>query len=800
MSLPNATKDISDHPAKGSVTEPINKQQQAADVDRKLRFYGVINAFKQSRMPTNDQIDKTLSYILKHSPVPETQLSPEGQKLVQDSRDIIETARLIVKEKNRDELFQNFVWHTRDTDFDQAKKDPNDVVPVDKDKAKSDGQQAVAHLRTLLSLILTNAEVRKLLSDFSVIGRDLLARGASKLADQARPDEEALRRVDESAPNDRFVTEGGRHAGPNETPVLEVRVPGTDTTVKQHPKDEPGTGATVERGDGTVQSGAEAKDEAANKANELSGQASEEAQKQADDINNVVNGDPVPNDREEAQEKKQGFKAKILGLRDQITDRIPQEHKDRVNGHTDRAKQFFTEEYFPEERRDQFIYRGKKVIVECQKHKDYQESIRWLLSYLEEYAAHGKTVFGHGKDSHQQLTSDDSLQQATSELRTLLERFANGMSLGVIGDAMRVLYDDAQRDESLRDWFKGVDSYIRKVLLEPGYVLEPDCNNEANRLRESGRTFYDDKYKSHFDNLFGKTADWFRALGEDQLNKRFGEDWARLTKDLLFDEEGQLSFKSDLWMDIRKVILPSLIEQVGYVPIPRIEYTDDSMDVVIENLALSGKNLFPNIVSIEAHNFIKFSPYNAITDETNHEFTFTLGQIQADMKDVAFYFKKKTGIPKITDSGLADVLLGGSGLTVTAHIRSASKPGKDDPASVFTVQSVNVKVDTLKFSIRDSKHDLLYKTLRPIATGLVKKQLQKAIEGAMFQRQKDEAESVKGRADEKHAHFKVVSKRDSVIVQQGHPSGWLNRAEERVQAAGTGHEWRSEAFTIVTDT
>lgn len=76
------------------------------------------------------------------------------------------------------------------------------------------------------------------------------------------------------------------------------------------------------------------------------------------------------------------------------------------------------------------------MIVECQKHKDYQESIRWLLSYLEEYASHGKSVIGHGKDSHQQLTSDSSLQQATSELRTLLERFANGMSLGELHDVI----------------------------------------------------------------------------------------------------------------------------------------------------------------------------------------------------------------------------------------------------------------------------------------------------------------------------------------------------------------------------
>ena len=105
--------------------------------------------------------------------------------------------------------------------------------------------------------------------------------------------------------------------------------------------------------------------------------------------------------------------------------------------------------------------------------------------------------------------------------------------------------------------------------------------------------------------------------------------------------------------------------QVGYVPIPRIEYTDDMLDLVVENLTLQGRNLFPNVVSVEAHNYMKFSPYNAITDQHHHEFTLTLGHIQADMRDVAFYFRKKSGFPKISDSGLADVLLGGQGLTVS---------------------------------------------------------------------------------------------------------------------------------------
>ena len=85
-------------------------------------------------------------------------------------------------------------------------------------------------------------------------------------------------------------------------------------------------------------------------------------------------------------------------------------------------------------------------------------------------------------------------------------------------------------------------------------------------------------------------------------------------------------FKADLWNDIRKVIVPTLIEEVGYIPIPRIEYTDES---------------------------------------------------------------------------------------------------------VFRLQDVNVKIGTLKFAIRDSKHDFLYKTLRPLATALIKKQIQKAIRDTM---------------------------------------------------------------------
>jgi hypothetical protein len=48
-----------------------------------------------------------------------------------------------------------------------------------------------------------------------------------------------------------------------------------------------------------------------------------------------------------------------------------------------------------------------------------------------------------------------------------------------------------------------------------------------------------------------------------------------------------------------------VISQVGYIPIPRIEYTDDSLDLVIENITLSGKNLLPNVIIHECQELLQ---------------------------------------------------------------------------------------------------------------------------------------------------------------------------------------------------
>ena len=67
----------------------------------------------------------------------------------------------------------------------------------------------------------------------------------------------------------------------------------------------------------------------------------------------------------------------------------------------------------------------------------------------------------------------------------------------------------------------------------------------------------------------------------------------------------------------------------------------------------------------------------------------------------------------------------------------------------------------------------------------------------MFQKKREEAPSAASTRS-RESHFKVVSKRDSLLSETGHPSGWMNRAAEREELAHKGEGWKSEAFNIVS--
>jgi len=262
------------------------------------------------------------------------------------------------------------------------------------------------------------------------------------------------------------------------------------------------------------------------------------------------------------------------------------------------------------------------------------QAINTLLSLAETYAGHANTVAQAGAGTVKGAHADSALKRAEDDLKTLIERFANGTSTNDLFDAINQIYKDADRDPELKSWFKSVDAYIRKCLQQQGYIMEDRATDEWNELYDRGNFLLRDRYRNHTDRIVDEVKFLADQFDKDPLNKRFAESINKLFRDLGNDENGKPTFKPHLVKDLTEVILPDIFENIRYVPIPRIEVSDPMADVVVENLVIESDNLMPNVLEIANDNYIKWGRKTA-SNKNSHSVMLSVSGIQMDLRYVS---------------------------------------------------------------------------------------------------------------------------------------------------------------------
>src|SRR5271170_302385 len=311
-----------------------------------------------------------------------------------------------------------------------------------------------------------------------------------------------------------------------------------------------------------------------------------------------------------------------------------------------------------------------------------------------------------------------------TNLKTLIERFANSTSTDDLFESINNIYRDADRDPELRDWFKSIDKYVRLCLQDQGYVLQDQSADEWNALHDRGHFLLRERYRNHTDRIL----DEFKFLGDqfdrDPQNKAFALAIQKLFQNLGTGRNGKVTFKSHLIKDLTNVIIPGAFERAHYVPIPRIEVSDSMVDAVVENLVIESANLFPNVVEFGNDNYFRLGR-RQVSNKNEHKVMIAASGIQMDLRDVAYYVKKKQGFPSLTDKGVMDVFLGGEGFSFKLAARTAQSK---DRTHFVSVDKVTVNVKDLHVKIKQSNHKLLFNIVKPLLLRVMKPVITKVIE------------------------------------------------------------------------
>lgn len=531
-----------------------------------------------------------------------------------------------------------------------------------------------------------------------------------------------------------------------------------------------------------------------------------------------------------------GARSGIDTLKNRADTNVDDKTKEAARTYKQKANNYLANK-MPEERKEQIIWRLKKMVVEIQGHPDYMEAIDTLLNLAETYGGHANTVAQQGAGTVQDAHGDTALKSAEKDMKLLLERFANGTSSNDLFDALNMIYKDADQDPELKKWFKSVDAYVRKCLKQQGYIMEDAANDEYGRLYDQGNFLLRDRYRNHTDRIVDEAKFLGDQFDKDPQNRRFAESVQKLFNDLGNDENGKPTFKPHLLKDLSEVILPAAFEHVAYVPIPRIEYSDPMMDAVIENLVIESDNLMPNVFMLESNNHFRWGR-KGVANKNKNDVMIKVSGVQCDLRDVSYYIKKKQGFPSITDLGVADIFLGGDGFSFDIRMATAEKK---DRQNFFKVSSVNVDVKNFNIKFKQSKHKLLLALAKPIMLKVIRPGLQKALEQVIKQKfteldnlcyqikleadraaeevkrnpeqasniyqryasaaqkqlmqGKQKAKEVQESAADKKVNM-AVTKHDSIFPDISLPGGISSKATEYKEMAAKGEKWESPVFGI----
>ncbi|KAJ5972111.1 uncharacterized protein N7479_002029 [Penicillium vulpinum] len=502
--------------------------------------------------------------------------------------------------------------------------------------------------------------------------------------------------------------------------------------------------------------------------------------------------------------------------------------------YSDKTKSYLSEK-IPKERREQTVWRLKKMIIEIQGHADYQQAVETLLSMAEQYVGHTKDISKKGGSSARNVLKTDDIQAVQYNLRTLIERFANHTSLDSFFDSLNTIYRDAERDPELRNWFTNVDNLIRKSLREQGFIMEDECNRQWNEIYDKGRYLLRERYRGHADRVVDEVKFMADQFEKDPQNQALSLSVQKLFRDLGHDASGKAAFKPDLLRDLRDIIIPSIFENVRYIPIPRIEVSDPMVDVVVENLCIEGDNLMPNIIEFGSDNYFRWGR-KKISSKRDNKVMISMSGIQADLRDISYYIRKKEGFPAITDRGIMDIFLGGEGLSVKI---AASTAQKTDKEHFFKLDRVAVSIKHMDIKLRKSNHKLLFNVFKPMLFKVVRPVLQKVVEGqireafrkgdlfakdidtearraqaaaredpanapsifsryadAMRARTQAKAKQVEGAAKRDTKVQTVMTLHESIFPDIELPGGASNKTTEYAELAAKGDRWESPIFSL----
>ncbi|KAF8878345.1 hypothetical protein CPB85DRAFT_1342740 [Mucidula mucida] len=436
------------------------------------------------------------------------------------------------------------------------------------------------------------------------------------------------------------------------------------------------------------------------------------------------------------------------------------------------------------------------MLSEARQNPEQVQAINTLLNLAEKYldSSFGKTT---------ETVSDETrratgriirpYKSALGDMRPILERLASGKSLSALLDATNNFFYHSDSADGLSNEIQGYVTEVRAFLARAldassGYIDAPAAKQDTLHLFDRAKVVYGHyrAQNSAFSNFTAELNEFIMALQHDTMTNRL----LVAVTSLMADVEGYAStirpvnergrhLSEILWNDATAfvwtvvvsfcegVLRMSLTDGQGMIiPIPRVEYTDASVDLALDGrltrVSLAGKEddisddgratswSMPSSVHVKQSNEVHLdfaSSESTIMRSANKTYIHVEGLLAGEHKevvsldDIGYYLRYKPFLG-YRDEGVVGVDIcfgGGSDEGSIDLVVDLTGVMEQEVQAQLSVQSVKVNFPPsmgFRVELSDSRHwmlngGLVNPLILPLATWFVKKQMEGLMESVI---------------------------------------------------------------------
>lgn len=254
----------------------------------------------------------------------------------------------------------------------------------------------------------------------------------------------------------------------------------------------------------------------------------------------------------------------------------------------------YVDEKLPTDVKDAVIERWRDIANEIQSKPEYKDAVNTLYGLWRKYSDQWVSELKEAADKSTaklkevDVQPDEDAESAVRLFREIIESFTGSLD-GALQSGDK-LYKHVRDDDRIQQIWNEFETLFERSINDIGYVTSNRASRQFDTLYDRARAVVEEnaEWKKDANAFFSEAQKLFDNAANDRALEAVGDAFEDLGDALA--EFGKTGYNlvgidgGDLWKDISTVFLPRILGALKQVPMPRVEFTSEDVDLIVDNV------------------------------------------------------------------------------------------------------------------------------------------------------------------------------------------------------------------------